>query len=136
MDRRKEIAERWWEALLTLKSNRTIKTYREFERATGIDNQRINSIRIFVEKNGPPAYAQPDYIAAMHDEYGVSNDWMLNGEGEMFKKDNETLGTPRSANQTKSLKLPAGFNLIQEVLEQGRELSELRKQVDRLKRGQ
>lgn len=76
-----QITERFLIALDYLIDSGRIKTIADFERITGFRSQRITGMRSFVnsENNTKSYYAHTDHIAVLHEEFGVSLEYLISG---------------------------------------------------------
>lgn len=87
-DIRKEITERWMQAVDELIKNGSIMSYRDLEAKTGIQNQRITLIKAFIkdpEKNRT-SYAHIDYLFHLIDKFDVSWIFLFYGDGPIISK--------------------------------------------------
>lgn len=80
-DIKKEVTQRWLVALEFLKRNNIIKSYGRFAEETGIERQRINNFKAFINKGMRPSYAHTDHIVLMHEKFNVSLKFLLLGTG-------------------------------------------------------
>lgn len=88
-DIRREITQRWMDAILYLQNNNILGSYRDLEEITGIQNQRITLIKKFVNdpENNRPSYAHTDYIYLLWEKFGVSIDFLMKGEGPILESE-------------------------------------------------
>lgn len=86
-DIRKDISERWVKAVDYLIQIGELKSYRELEEKTGIQNQRITLIKAFLRdsENNRPSYAHVDYIYQLADLFQINLYWIYFGEGSIIK---------------------------------------------------
>lgn len=90
MERKKEkdlrfmIAERFYQAIEKIIKERKAVNYRDIERQTGIEHQRINAIKAYVLKGRRPSYPGLDYIYLLESIFGVNSRWLIMGLGPFY----------------------------------------------------
>lgn len=102
-DIKKEVTERWLIAVDHLIELDVARSYRELANAIGIDPQRINIIKNFIQNDGRPSYVGSDFIYMLNKKYKVSYRYLLNGEDPILERD------------AVSIDLPKGITLANEI---------------------
>jgi hypothetical protein len=77
---RTQITANWLMALEHLKETGRVRSDRKFEEETGIRGQRISEMRKFIETKERSSYASVDQVIVLHDQFGVSLDYIMKGE--------------------------------------------------------
>ena len=74
------IAERFFFAIAELKRRKVIRGMQTFTRRHGINYGNMHTLMTNREKRG----IKTEYLAFLAQDYGVSCEWLLLGNGEMF----------------------------------------------------
>lgn len=77
-----QIIGRFFEALQRLKTDRKIRGKQTFTRAHDINRWNMNTL----EKDHSRDIFQPAWLTYLVEEYGVSAQWLLTGNGEFYRK--------------------------------------------------
>lgn len=77
-----KIIKRFFEALYALKARKDIRGKKTFTDRYGINRWNLN----FLEQNMASDMFQIAWLGHLTKDYGVSAQWLLTGQGEMFKK--------------------------------------------------
>lgn len=77
-----QITKRFFEALYALKKKRVIRGKQTFTNRYGINRWNLNHL----EKNPSRDMFELVWFKYLVTDYGVSAEWLLTGEGDMFKK--------------------------------------------------
>ena len=77
-----KIIERFFEALHVLIDKKVIRGKQTFTRRYGINRWNFNT----VEKDKSRDIFQMSWLANMINDYGISSQWLMTGNGEMFAK--------------------------------------------------
>lgn len=77
-----KIIERFFEALHVLIDMKVIRGKQTFTRRYGINRWNFNT----VEKDKSRDIFQMSWLANMINDYGISSQWLMTGNGEMFAK--------------------------------------------------
>lgn len=83
-DIRFEVSKRFYEAIERIINDHKAENYRDVERQTGIEHQRINSIKSYVTRDKSPAYVPADYIYKLDEIFGVNARWVITGKGDFY----------------------------------------------------
>jgi len=75
-----KIIERFFEALYALKTEKTIRGKQTFTTKYGINRWNLNTL----EKNKSSDIFQVSWLAYLVSDYGISSQWLLTGNGNMF----------------------------------------------------
>ena len=97
----------------------------DFSVAIGKNRQYINSII----KGGN--YPSSNVLKDISDKFNVSIDWLLNGEGNMFKSDNPVLPMPMSESDGKSSVITSAIMKVESTYKQ--QIEELKRDKDFLR---
>lgn len=90
------IAERFLQVIEMLIEDRRAHNYRDVERLTGIEHQRINAIKSYVTKGSRPAYPNIEYFYSLQKAFDISIDYIVSGQGDMFRSNASKLDSNRS----------------------------------------
>lgn len=77
-----KIIKRFFEAIYALKVRKDIRGKQTFTARYGINRWNFNML----EKNLTSDVFQVAWLGYLAKDYGVSSQWLLTGQGEMFKK--------------------------------------------------
>lgn len=80
IESRTRITANWLMALEYLKDTGRVRSDRKFEEETGIRGQRISEMRKFIETGERSSYASVDQVIVLHEQFGVSLDYIMKGE--------------------------------------------------------
>jgi|GEM_PF-2820945 len=107
-DIKKEITQRWVEAMDYLIFKGTEKNYKTFSENIGILYQRILEYKTFVKQDGRKSYVGTDHIIFIHEKYGVSMDFIMLGNGPILENEaeKEQEGQEGKTSQTSKLEEP------------------------------
>ena len=81
------IADRFFFALDELKERKVIRGLKTFTERHGINYGNMNTIK----NNRERCSLKTEYLAFLAQDYGVSCEWLLHGNGEMFVKGSPAL---------------------------------------------
>lgn len=77
-----KIIKRFFEAIYALKARKDIRGKKTFTDRYGINRWNFN----FLEQNMERDMFQIAWLTYLVSDYGVSSQWLLTGQGDMFKK--------------------------------------------------
>lgn len=81
-DESQKIIKRFFEAIYALKARKDIRGKQTFTVRYGINRWNFNML----EKNLTSDVFQVAWLGYLAKDYGVSAQWLLTGQGEMFRK--------------------------------------------------
>lgn len=81
MQTNEDIVARFFMALDALYAAEEIRFFADFERRVGITHAQLYKQR----KDFSRKILQPQWLAVLVEQYGVSADWLLLGRGRMFR---------------------------------------------------
>ncbi|MEC7753851.1 MAG: hypothetical protein VYB44_07460 [Bacteroidota bacterium] len=88
-DIKQAVTERFYEAIEKLISDHKADNYRDIERQTGIEHQRINAIKSYLKKGSRPAYPLIEYCVQLCSTFKISYYWLMEGQGPFYYQENQ-----------------------------------------------
>lgn len=83
-DIKQAVTERFYDAIERVISEHKAENYRDIERQTGIEHQRINAIKSYITKEARPAYPLIEYCVQLCSTFGISYYWLMEGKGSFY----------------------------------------------------
>lgn len=78
-----KVVSRFFEALYHLKNQRIIRGKKTFTEKYGINRWNMNTL----EKDMSRDIFQPAWLTYLVNDFGVSAEWLLTGQGDIMRKD-------------------------------------------------
>lgn len=120
-DIRREISERWIQAVDYLIQLGELKSYRDLEEKTGIQNQRITLIKAYLRnpETNRASFAHIDYIYHLAEKFNVSLEWMYFGRGSLIENKELSLVADASVQyQTPMMQMQQKIDSLSKIVEQ------------------
>lgn len=75
-----DISNRFFQAIAVLKAQKKIRGLQTFTRKYNLNRWNVNQVKFHPDRS----VLKPEWIVYIHNDYGISVEWIVLGKGEMF----------------------------------------------------